>query len=82
MLAAATMEVLFQFFSCHVHIVSRKGDDKVKKKKICFMVTKKRPTTTPSVGLGVRDKKKYKGHEGISKKMTGGFPGQNECGGK
>jgi hypothetical protein len=30
--------------------------------------------------LGKRDKK-YKRHEGISKKLTGEFPGQSECGG-
>jgi hypothetical protein len=31
--AAATMGVSSQFFSCHIHIVSRKRDDKVKRRK-------------------------------------------------
>jgi len=45
-----------------------------------LMVTKKRPAATPSVDWGERDKKKYKRHEGISrKKLTGEFQGQSEC---
>jgi hypothetical protein len=66
------------FFSCHIHIVSRKRDDKVEKEKMLH--GDKEKTCNLSLGrLGKRDKK-YKRHEGISKRLTGGFPGQSECG--
>jgi hypothetical protein len=76
--AAATMEVSSRFFSCHIHIVSRKRDDKVEKEKMLH--GDKEKTCNLSLGrLGKRNKK-YKRHEGISKRLTGGFPGQSECG--
>jgi hypothetical protein len=68
------------FVPCSYRFEERRRQSK--KEENMLHGDEKRPATTPSVGLGVRDKKKYKGHEGISKKLTEGFPGQNECGGK
>jgi hypothetical protein len=52
MLAAATMEVVFQFFSCHFHIVSRKGDDKVKKEENMLHGDKEKTCNHSLSGLG------------------------------
>jgi hypothetical protein len=62
----------FSVLFMHIHIVSKKRDDKVKRRKDAHG-DKEKACNLSFSGLRNKDRKRYKGHEGISKRLVGGF---------